>query len=50
MGVMIMLFALLVSLIGGVMATTHPISGIIVGVVCVVAIIAGLVMELKGVD
>ena len=50
MGVTIMLIALIISLFGGIMATTHPISGIIVGIVCVVAIIAGLIMELKGVD
>ena len=50
MGLIVIMLAVVLGLFAGMMATTHPISGIITGIVAVAMIISGTVLLLKGVD
>lgn len=50
MGLTIILLAAVLGLFAGMMATTHPIAGIITGVVAIVMILSGVFLTLKGVD
>lgn len=50
MGLIVIMLAAVLGLFAGGMATTHPIAGIITGVVAVVMVISGVVLTLKGVD